>query len=500
MAEKGSYPSPIGGWNVRDSQSLMAETDALVLDNFFPGDTEVSLRKGFTSHATGLGSDVETLMTFDAGGSAKMWAAAGANIYEVTSSGAVGDAGVESLSNARFQWTNISTSGGNFLWICNGADAPRHYNGSAWATPSISGVTTANIANVVVHKTRLFTCFNNSMVFGYLGVNAVAGTMAEFDLSSVFRLGGVLTAIGTWTRDGGSGADDLAVFITSNGEVAVYSGTDPSDATKWSLVGVFKIGRPIGRRCFEKVGSDLIVITDAGAVPLSQVLQSGQSAPTTAISDKIAGAFKESSDANFDTFGWQVLLYPRGRYGLFNIPQGSSVFHQYVVNLTTGSWARFTGQNAHCWVVFNGELYFGGSSGVVFKADTGTNDNTAAIEGIGKTAFNYFGQRGTQKQFTMIRPVMESNLSLTVSIGFDLDFAQGVDFYTPEPAPVLGATWDEAAWDEEFWPIEGGNVVQVWRSVNGIGYAAALRVKTSTTAQNVKWHSTDFIWQTGTGL
>ena len=83
---------------------------------------------------------------------------------------------------------------------------------------------------------------------------------------------------------------------------------------------MFKIGRPIGRRCFEKVGSDLIVITDAGAVPLSQVLQSGQSAPTTAISDKIAGAFKESSDANFDTFGWQVLLYPRGRYGLFNIP------------------------------------------------------------------------------------------------------------------------------------------------------------------------------------
>jgi hypothetical protein len=185
---------------------------------------------------------------------------------------------------------------------------------------------------------------------------------------------------------------------------------------------------------------------------------------------------------------------------LFNIPQGSSIFHQYVVNLTTGSWARFTGQNAHCWVVFNGELYFGGSSGTVFKADTGTNDNTAAIEGIGKTAFNYFGQRGTQKQFTMIRPVMESDLSLSVSIGFDLDFAQGVDFYTPEPAPVLGATWDEAAWDEEFWPVEGGNVVQVWRSVNGIGYAAALRVKTSTTAQNVKWHSTDFIWQVGSGL
>ena len=87
----------------------------LFLITFFPGDTEVSLRKGFASHATGLGSAVETLMTYDAGGSAKMWAAAGANIYEVTSSGAVGSAAVGSLSNARFQWTNISTSGGNFF-------------------------------------------------------------------------------------------------------------------------------------------------------------------------------------------------------------------------------------------------------------------------------------------------------------------------------------------------------------------------------------------------
>jgi hypothetical protein len=211
------------------------------------------------------------------------------------------------------------------------------------------------------------------------------------------------------------------------------------------------------------------------------------------------GAFKTASDAQFSTFGWQAILYPKGRYGLFNIPQGSSVFYQFVVNLTTGAWARFTGQNAHCWVVFDGELYFGGSE-KVYKADNGDKDDTTAIPGVGKMAFNYFDARGIQKQFTMIRPVMESNAALVVSIGFDVDFAQGDQYYTPASSPVLGATWDEAVWDEEFWPVEAGNVVQEWRSVRGIGYCGALRIKTSTTAQNVKWHSADFIWIPGVGL
>jgi hypothetical protein len=498
--QKTSAPAPIGGWNARDAQDLMGPTDAIALDNFFPGDSEVSLRNGFTSHATGMTSDVETLMGYDGAGVQKMFAAAGANIFDATATGAVGAAAVSSLTNARFQFTNMTTSGGNYLWICNGADAPRTFDGSSWATPSLTGVTAADIVNVTLHKRRLLFCFNNSMVFGYLGVNAIAGAVSEFDLSSLFNLGGNLMAVGSWTRDGGAGADDLAVFITSNGEVAVYSGTDPSDATKWSIVGVFKIGRPIGRRCLEKVGADLVVLTEAGAVPLSQVLQSGESAPSTTVTDKISGAFKSAADSQFATFGWQVLLYPKGKYGLFNIPQGSSTFHQYVVNLTTGAWARFKGQNAHCWLVYQGDLYFGGSSGVAYKADNGNNDNSTAIEGYGKMAFNYFGSRGIQKQFTMIRPVMESDLDLAVQIGFDVDFAQGEEFYTPEAAPVLGATWDEAVWDEEFWPIETGNVVQAWRSVRGIGYCAALRIKTSTTAQNIKWHSADFIWIPGVGL
>jgi len=47
-----SVPSPIGGWNARDSLANMSPTDAVQLVNWFPTPTDVTLRKGFTRIST----------------------------------------------------------------------------------------------------------------------------------------------------------------------------------------------------------------------------------------------------------------------------------------------------------------------------------------------------------------------------------------------------------------------------------------------------------------
>ena len=47
-----SVPSPIGGWNARDSQANMSPTDAIQLVNWFPTPTDVTLRKGYTRIST----------------------------------------------------------------------------------------------------------------------------------------------------------------------------------------------------------------------------------------------------------------------------------------------------------------------------------------------------------------------------------------------------------------------------------------------------------------
>ena len=142
--------------------------------------------------------------------------------------------------------------------------------------------------------------------------------------------------------------------------------------------------------------------------------------------------------------------------------------------------------------------YFGGDT-KAYQADNGDSDADANIEASAKTAFIYYGGRGSPKRFTAIRPVMGSNASLPVSIGFDVDFEDGTTSYTPSAVTTTGATWDEATWDVASW---GGTVStsKSWRSVSNIGWNAAVRIRTSTKLQSVKWHSTDVMFEIGRGL
>ena len=337
------------------------------------------------------------------------------------------------------------------------------------------------------------------MTFGYLGTNAIAGSTSTFSLGSVFSRGGELTAIGTWTRDGGAGPDDVAVFYTSEGEIAIYSGTNPGSADTWALSGVFTVGRPIGRRCMVKAGSDLYLITENGVLPMTQVLGTGEAAPNRAISDKISATYSEAVDNYASTFGWEGMIYPRGGYGLFNVPASAGgEFNQLIVNLDTGAWSRFRDQNAYSWALLSGDPYFGGST-KVFKADTGLSDDGSTIAASAKTGFFYFGQRSGPKRFTAVRPVFASDSPLTVSLGFDVDYKDGTSAFTASTGATGGATWGSATWDG----AEGGGAItttQDWQSVADIGWNAAVRVRTSTDEQFVRWLATDLLYEIGAGL
>ena len=131
-----SIAAPIGGLNTRDAVDMMPEQDAFRLENFFPGATDVSVRNGFTAHATGLPSTVQTLMAYSSGATNELYAISNNAVYEVTSAGAIGSAVVSSLTNSQWQYVNFTTSGGGFLFCVNGADSPRHYIGTTWATPT----------------------------------------------------------------------------------------------------------------------------------------------------------------------------------------------------------------------------------------------------------------------------------------------------------------------------------------------------------------------------
>lgn len=484
--------APVGGWNARDSKDQMAEEDAVVLDNWFPGEGEVSLRKGYTQHATGLGGNVETIAEYHAGTNRKLLACANGNIWNATSSGAAASLASGFVVN-RWQWANFNGS----IGFVNGTDAPQKYDGSTVTALSITGPTATSLIGINVFKSRTYFWEVNSQSFWYSAVNALGGTLTEFPLSRVSQFGGNLQTMATWTRDGGNGPDDFAVFIMSSGDVVVYQGSDPGSSTDWSLVGIYKIGAPIGRRCTMKVGGDLIVITKDGFVPLNGVLATGRVSNKGAVSDKIRGAVKTAAQSYGDSYGWQAILYPRGNYAFVNIPiTTNTTYHQYVMNTITGAWCRFKGMDARSWGVYDDRLYFGGN-GIVYLADNGASDGGSDIQGDAQTAFTYLRNRSRQKQLTTVQPVMSSEGSLPIAASSATDFATPAINYNTSSFTGNGTQWDTAQWDTFEWGGGDGTIVNEWISAGGIGYNFSLRVRVAVSAQAVKWYSTNYMYKLG---
>lgn len=497
-----SLPSPLGGWNARDALGEMEATDAVYLINYFPYASYVGIRKGYSQYSTGLPSQVESVMAYASPTSRKLLAASGSAIYDVTSGGAVGAAAVTGLTNARWQHVNISTSGGSFMYMVNGADKPLLYNGSTFvavdgvSTPAITGVTTTSLVHVNLFKKRLWFVEKNTLNVWYLPVDAVGGAANALNFQSIARRGGYLVAMGTWTIDAGEGVDDMAVFATSEGEVIVYKGTDPSSASTWALVGVWQLGAPIGRRCFYKYSGDLLYISQDGVLPLSGALQSSRVNPRVALTDKIQSAMSTAATTYGSNFGWQLIYYAKQNALMLNVPvvEGSSQ-EQYVMNTITKSFAQFQGWSANCWEIFADEPYFGGN-GYVGKAWDTLADNSTNVNGNAKQAFNYFGSPGLQKNFELLRPILLTNGAPNILASVNVDFQDDTPTNLLSFSPSSASLWDSAIWDSSTWG-SGLNVSKEWQGATDVGYCAAVRFQSASQGIELRWVSTDIVFKKG---
>jgi hypothetical protein len=496
-----SVPAPTGGINAKDALARMPETDAVLMENWFPEPDGVALRGGSASHATGLDGAVDTLMTYNVGTTQELWGITAGKIYEVTNAGAVGAAAVTGLGNSRFQHITMGTAGGYFLMAVNGADKLQAYTGSAWyvdgdGTGDITGVDTAGCININNFKNRVFLIEKDSLSAWYLPVASIAGAANELDLSGLFKLGGHLVTMVNWTVDNAAGIDDYAAFITSEGEVALYQGTDPGSASTWALVGTFRIGRPIGYRCAIKAAADILINTTDGVYPLSKALLTDRNQPTAALTDKITNLIKPDIRDHSTKFGWEAILYPFKNKLLVNVPSAEgAISHQWVMNTINGSWTKFTAWNANCFAVLQDTLYFGGNT-IVYTADTGEDDSGANITADVQQAYSYFGNKGQVKKFTMARPIFLTTGDIVPALVLNTDFKDRVPVASPTYSTSATSLWDTSTWDVSSWAL-GDVLLTNWQSVSGVGHSGGIRVKVASAGLEVNWVSTDIVYEKG---
>jgi len=368
----------------------------------------------------------------------------------------------------------------------------------SYSVLGIDGISSSSFVNIYMCQDRLFFVEKDSLSYWYLNVESIGGTASEFPLGSIARSGGFLQSMGTWTLDAGYGVDDLSAFVTSMGEVIVYKGTNPSDASAWSLVGVWQMGQTFARRCFFKFGGDLLLLTQDGLVPMSAALQSSRLDPRVNLTDKIYFAITQAANTYYAQFGWQINFFASQNMLILNIPNGIG-HDQYVMHTITKSWAKFTNINAICWEVSGDNKIYFGSNGFVGDFYSSTSDAGENIVATAQQAYSYFDTRGQLKRFTLVRPILQTDNGLpTVLCGISTDFdtvplTNQIAF---NPSILDVGVWDTAVWDDANW---GGTlfVTKFWQGVNGLGFAGSVNINVASQGIEFHWASTDYVMEAG---
>lgn len=515
-----TLPSAVGGLNARDNAATMPPTCAIILENFYPSRYGCQVRRGWKQWFWDMpgASRVESLIKYNAAnGTQQMFAARRGSFVNVTISKqyAVTDvvAGFGTFLNDRWQFTQLANITGTYTVAVNGADVPKKYDGAVWDDCALTANMTTypefdakKLIHVVQMHRRLWFTERDSSRIWYLPVDEIQGEVKLFGLGEVFPRGGFLQCAISWSVDTGAGMDDLSVFISSRGNVAVFRGFDPDNApTDFGLVGVYQIGATFSRRCAATYGSDVAILCEDGVVLLSTILAQSKMLMQPPLTDIIQHLLSDEVNAYSKNFGWELIPIPRHNQFYINVPVTGAP-NQLVMNSILEVWTRFIGYQSFCWALFNDEPFFGGTN-YVGQAWVGGLDNPDPVTNEGVSidarclqAFSNFGG-AQQKIWNMARPAFVADELPRFVLTFNTDY-NVQQTYTPIPPSTgtgIQAEWDTGIWDEDDWSGEQ-LAWSPWVSLHALGFVGSVYLRTSTTSQPVTWVSTDFILISGGAL
>lgn len=482
-----SLVAPVKGLNTKTALLAMPPTGAVVLENFIPFPDRLESRPGSVHWLTGLANAGRRLHVYNGvSGTSSLWVTTDAGIYNATAGGAVGAAAI-ALTNGETIATSIATGAGSYLMVVNGVDTLKQYNGTTWSSVATFGATsTATYSYIETYRQRLFLVKENSLEIEYLAVNSISGAATNYPMGAIFRRGGYIVAMATWTIDSGVGPDDHLVIVTSEGEVGVFAGNDPAT---WAFRGVFYLGRPLGKRPLLKYGGDLLFLCELGLYPLSSALQSTAVDRIQPITENIRTLFNAAASTFFSAEGWQIIAQPEIPLLIVNIPS-SPMRKQFVMHPQTGAWTVFTGWDAISFAKMGAKLYF--STGNSVEIVGGTADNGSEIVCTMLQAYGKMGSMGL-KQVALCRPYLESGERVSVITGISDDFTDAQDVNSILYSGETLSLWGTGIWGEAIWSGEV-RFIQDWQTVaNTQALWKAFYVQTASGVGIVKYFGADFL-------
>lgn len=487
VASHAPFPAPTRGWVTATNLAAAPGGSAQVLENYIPTATGLTMRKGSQKHATAVdGEPLESAFAYIGSTTREMFGASDGSIFNLTS---VADPDVAPTADVTGQTSNyytainMATSGGFYLLAANGSDEIQLYDGSSWSAIAMGGgagqianVDPADISHLGVYRNRVWMVEGGSMNAWYLPVDSIAGSATRVSLAGVFRHGGALLFTATWSIDSGDGLDDRIVFVSTEGEVAVYN-SDPA-LSDWGLVGRYDAAPPLGKNAFLTIGGDLLILTDIGLVPLSAITTKDPAALGLAAVSRNIQPDWITDAATRRALPWEIVKWTSRNLAFITCPVTSDITPPwcYVVNLETGAWAKFTGWDTRCFVLHDDWVYFGTNDGTLVQTEITGADQGELIYHLYVGQFDHLGQVGRFKTVKQARAVFRTRHEFNPQLSVAVDYTVDLPAY-PSAASVSGSPgeWDVGLWDVALWDA-GLNYYTVrtrWTSVGKSGEAHA---------------------------
>lgn len=349
---------------------------------------------------------------------------------------------------------------------------------TAASSITIASADTTTFSAVWLYRNRLFFVVKDSLKAEYLPVDSVGGTAAEVSLAGVFQRGGSLLFGATWSLDSGSGLDDKCVFVSTEGEIAIYEGADPSTSTDWRLVGRYDSAKPLGVNASMQAGGDLVIATVEGIFPLSEIIRKDPAALSmSAVSRAIDPLW--TYEAGRATRPVELVKWSDRSLAVVTLPDANRTL---VVHLQTGAWGVAKGWQAQCCETFVGKAYIGLSDGTIAAIDETGLDIAAPYTARYCHAFEDFGA-ANYKTAQQIRCIFFApgpfNLKVSAASNFATDFPSAPsDVGLSSNFLIWGSSnWDEALWWDESLAEGTSTYSTNWNAVTGAGHVLAPQVQ-----------------------
>jgi hypothetical protein len=327
---------------------------------------------------------------------------------------------------------------------------------------------------VLAHQNRLFFADGSNLAVYYLPLYVRSGQVSYLPLNGVFKRGGTIKAMAVWTIDGGENLNDQLCIFSTNGEVAIYAGTDPD--TDFQLTGVFRFDAPMSKHAVVNYGGELWVLISTGLVPMSVMMRAETEKLGIEQKDIISEFLKRSTAYRADP-GWQAYLNPSSGRLICNVPLGGpNAYKQVVRHMAKEVWMEWGEIKSRSWGWLDPYLYFGDDNGNVYEMHPiHRNDDGKMIRVDLMMAWSRFGT-AANKQFKAVRSylVTDGNVHPKIDVKTNFDMSLGVN--VPDISDLSGASmWDVAHWDVDYW-APGERPIIKWNGVAAKGVYGAIRL------------------------